>query len=125
MILPCLYTAQTETRGWGVFTDTDLAAGLIIEVSPVIVLSAEEKELLDRTTLYNYIFHWDQGQCCMAMGLVPVYNHACPSNCEYVQDYQEGTISIRTMRAIDAGEELFINYMGDYDNAEPVWFEMR
>jgi SET domain-containing protein len=58
----------------------------------------------------------------MALGLIPVYNHACPSNCEYFQDYEEGIIYIKTVKAIQAGDELFINYNGDFDNEKPVWF---
>jgi len=125
MMLPCLYTKLTETRGWGVFTETDIEAGVVIEVSPVIVMSAEEKKWLDQTSLFNYIFHWQHDQCCMAMGLVPVYNHSSAANCEYFQDYEAGTIYIQTMRDIEAGEELFINYNGAWDNAEPVWFDLK
>jgi SET domain-containing protein len=30
---------------------------------------------------------------------------------------------VRTVRAIKAGEELLINYNGDWDNETPVWFD--
>lgn len=124
MILPCLYTKETTSKGWGVFTDEAIEADTIIELSPVIVMTAKEKELIDQTILYNYIFDWDQDQCCMAMGLVPVYNHACPSNCEYFQDYESKVIYIKTMRAIEPDEELTINYNGDFDNEKTVWFDV-
>jgi SET domain-containing protein len=32
-------------------------------------------------------------------------------------------ISIKTVRDIDAGEELFINYNGDWNDETPVWFQ--
>ena len=124
MIFKALYTAQTDLKGWGVFTDSAIDINTIIEISPVVILTSSEKELIDQTILYNYIFDWDQGNACMALGLVPVYNHAVPSNCEYFQDYENNTILIKTVRDIEANEELTINYNGDYDNEKEVWFEV-
>jgi uncharacterized protein len=111
--------------GRGVFTTEALAAFTVIEISPVIVMSAEERALLDQTTLHDYIFEWgeDLQSCCMALGYVPVYNHSYTSNCEYEMDFEHGLIRIKTMRDIAAGEELFINYNGDWDDATPLWFD--
>ena len=124
MILPALYIGPTLNRGRGVFTAESIPAGTLIEVAPVIVLSEKDRSLLDQTLLHDYIFEWGEQleQCCMALGYVPIYNHACPSNCEYEMDFSLQQISIRTVRAIEAGEELFINYHGNFDEATPVWF---
>jgi hypothetical protein len=40
-------------------------------------------------------------------------------------DYAEQWISIKTVRMIKAGEELFINYNGDWDDPKKVWFEVK
>lgn len=125
MIFSCLYTKKTELRGWGVFTHKSLEAGEVIEVSPVVVMSADDRVMLDQTMLYNYIFEWEEGKCCLGMGYISVYNHSYQSNCEYFQDYEDDTILIRTTRAIQADEELFINYNGDWDCRKPIWFEAR
>lgn len=125
MILDSLYIKATELKGWCVFTRRALKAGTIIESSPVIVMTAAEKDLLNQTHLYNYIFDWQNDECCMAMGYIPIYNHAMPSNCEYFQEYEEGTIFIKTVRDIMREEELTINYNGDYNNAQSVWFDVR
>ncbi|HQU57377.1 MAG TPA: SET domain-containing protein-lysine N-methyltransferase, partial [Chitinophagaceae bacterium] len=87
----------------------------------------EEKKLLDQTALHDYIFEWgeDDTQCCMAMGYVPVYNHSYHSNCEYIMDYQNRQISIKTVRKINAGQELFINYNGDWNDESPIWFDAQ
>jgi SET domain-containing protein len=124
MQLPCLFVAPSTQRGRGVFTDEPLQAGQLIERSPIIVLSQSDRTLLDKTLLHDYIFEWDpqQHQCCMALGYVPLYNHGCPSNCEYEMDFEAGYISIRTVRDIAKGEELLINYHGDFDNPSPLWF---
>ena len=125
MILDCLYIKQTKKKGWGVFTNKALEKGVIVEVSPVIVMSAAERLLLDKSTFYNYIFEWEHGKCCMAMGYVPIYNHSSPSNCEYFQVYEEGTIFVKTVSKIKVGEELCINYNGDSINTQEVWFEIH
>jgi uncharacterized protein len=112
--------------GRGVFTTEALAAGTVAEISVVIALSAADRLLIDRTELYNYVFEWgeDRLQCCMALGYVPMYNHSYASNCEYEMDFDAALIKITTMRAIEAGEELFINYNGNWNDTTPVWFEV-
>ena len=125
MILPCLTIIDTPNMGRGVFTSEPIPLGTIVEISPVIVMGPEDRILLDKTPLHDYIFEWgeDRKQCCMAMGYVPVYNHASPSNCEYEMDYDDDTITVTAVRDIEPGEELFINYNGDWEDARPVWFE--
>lgn len=126
MILPCLFISASVNKGRGVFTDAIIEAGAIIETAPVIVMSMADREKLDQTLLHDYIFEWgdDNKECCMALGYVPVYNHAYSANCEYEMDFEAQTITIKTMRAISAGEELFINYNGNYDDPKPVWFDV-
>ena len=125
MILPCLFISQTENMGRGVFTSENIEKGTIIENSPVIVMTGEEEKLLNQTLLYNYIFEWGENkdQCCLALGYIPLYNHAYRSNCEYEMDFKNETIKIKTVHFIKAGEELFINYNGEWNNEKPVWFD--
>jgi uncharacterized protein len=126
-IHPSIAIAKTKGKGRGVFATTDLAAGIVIETAPVIVMNSEERKLLDKTLLHDYIFEWGENKdrCCMALGFVPLYNHAFGSNCEYEMDFKKEVIHVKTMRSIKAGEELFINYNGDWDNKEPLWFEVK
>lgn len=127
MILPCIFIADTPHRGRGVFTSEDLKAHTVIEIAPVVVMGQADRKLLDQTLLHDYIFEWGEKnkQCCMALGYVPIYNHSYHSNCEYEMDYEDETITIKTMRFIGAGEELFINYNGDWNNRKPVWFDAK
>lgn len=113
--------------GRGVFTADDLPKETTIEISPVLVMSAEERRLLDKTLLHDYIFEWghDKKQCAMALGYVPLYNHSYKSNCEYEMDFEESVIAIKTIRFIKAGEELFINYNGDWNDAKKLWFDAK
>ena len=113
--------------GRGVFTSENISEGTIIEISPVIVMSNEERKLLDQTLLHDYIFEWgsNKEQCCVALGYVSVYNHSYKSNCEYSMDFETKQISIKAVRFIKAGEELFINYNGDWNNSKKVWFDAK
>lgn len=127
MILPCLYIASTKNMGRGVFTSENIDEGTVIEESPVIVMSKAERKLIDQTILHDYIFEWGEkkDECCMALGYVAAYNHSYKSNCEYEMDFEQNTISIKTMHFIKAGEELFINYNGDWNEQKSVWFDAK
>lgn len=125
MILHTLYIGESHGKGRGVFTSESIQKDTVIEVSPVIVMGAEERLLLDQTLLHDYIFEWggQKNQCCMALGYVPVYNHSYTSNCEYEMDYEKQLITIKSVHHIKAGEELFINYNGNWDDKKKVWFD--
>lgn len=127
MLSPSLYIDFTKDKGRGVFTRKKIKAGVIVELAPVIVMSGEEQKLLDQTLLHDYIFVWgdNNDQCCMALGYIAVYNHSYQANCEYFMDYDDHTMFIKTVRDIDATEELTINYNGKWNNKEKVWFEVK
>ncbi len=127
MIKPYLYLEKTNSKGRCVFTKQKIDVNIIIEVSPVIVMSAADRVLLDKTLLHDYIFEWGENKdkCCMALGFVPMYNHSYTSNCEYFMNFDEETIQIKTIRPIEKGEELTINYNGDWNNNKKVWFDVK
>lgn len=126
-IADCLYIDEAGDMGRGVFTSAPLEADSIIEISPVLVMSAAERLHLDQTKLHDYIFEWGPAldQCCTAWGYISLYNHKFGSNCEYYMDFEQQVIMIRTVRAIEAGAELFINYNGDWDDQSPLWFDAQ
>ena len=127
MILPSLFIAPSHIGGRGVFSSEDIGEGTIIEMAPVIVMKKEDRIHLDQTLLHDYIFEWgiDKSQCCMALGYAPIYNHSYRSNCEYEMDFEEEIIKIKAMQNIRAGEEIFINYNGDWNDARPLWFDAK
>ena len=127
MIHPSLYIDLTQKKGKAVFTNIDIDAGVVIELSPVIVMKKEDRVHLDKTLLHDYIFEWGEkkDKCCMALGFIPIYNHSYTSNCEYFMDFEEEIIFVKTVRTIKKGEELTINYNGDWNDATKVWFEVE
>lgn len=124
MLKPYLFIDKTAVMGRGVFTAEDIPADMVIESSPVIVMNSSDRLHLDKTRLHDYIFEWGKGkmQCCMALGFVPMYNHSYQSNCEYFMDFDDELIFVKTVRQIKKGEELTINYNGDWNAATKVWF---
>jgi SET domain-containing protein len=122
-----IYVLKTGAMGRGVFTRSDLRKNVILEIAPVIVMTKKDRVLLDQTLLHDYIFEWGEkkDKCCMALGYVPLYNHSYQSNCEYEMNFRKSVITIKTMKAVRAGEELFINYNGDWNNETPLWFDAQ
>jgi SET domain-containing protein len=127
MILPILYISDSTEKGRGVFTSADIPANTTIEISPVIELSKEDRKIIEQTKLYYYIFEWGKNRKKGALGLgyVSMYNHNYNANCEYEMDYDENTIAVKTIKKINVGEELFINYNATPDDATPVWFDAK
>ena len=125
MIKQYLHINKTHDKGRGVFTSERIPANVVVEESPVIVMQKKDREHLDQTLLHDYIFEWGTHNeaCCMALGLIPIYNHSYKSNCEYFMNFEEASIEVKTVRVIDKGEELTINYNGDWNNGKKVWFE--
>lgn len=121
-----IFVKKIINKGRGVFTKSDIKKNTIIEVAPVIVMSKKDRTFLDQTLLHDYIFEWGyrSEQCCMALGYVPLYNHSYESNCEYEMNFDKEIITIKTVRSIKPGEELFINYNGDWNNKKKVWFPL-
>ena len=127
MVKTCLYIKYTGNKGRGVFTTERLNAGIVVEDSPVIVMTNKDRELLDKTLLHDYIFEWGEKKesCCMALGYISIYNHSDDSNCEYFMDFENETIQIKASKIISAGEELTINYHGDGGVSGGLWFAVE
>ena len=127
MVQPYLIILPTDNKGRGVFATADIPAGTTIEISPVIVMEQKDRVHLDQTKLHDYIFEWggELLQCCVGLGYISIYNHAYLANCEYEMDFENKNISIKAVQFIKAGEELFINYNGDWNDNTQVWFNTK
>ena len=126
MRLPCLFIAETEEKGRAVFTNDALETGTLLETAPVIVMTGEERKLIDQTRLHDYIFVWGDAndQCAMALGWISMYNHSYSSNAEYYMDFETEQMFVKTVRPIAEGEEVTINYNGTWNDETKVWFDV-
>jgi len=127
MILPILTIAPSPNRGRGVFATEPITIGTVIEIAPVIVVDNIQRAKLEETLLYDYIFEWgeDHKSAAIGLGYLSMYNHAIEPNCRYDMDYEAETMSITTIKSIEVGEELFINYNAEGTEEKPVWFELH
>lgn len=125
MIMPYLVVAESGNKGRGVFTTENIKSGTVVEVSPVLELTKKERKTVEKTKLYHYIFEWGKNlkKAALALGYVSMYNHSYDANCEYEMDYDANTMTIRTIRPVKKGQELFINYNAVPDDKTPVWFD--
>ena len=126
MLLPHLYIDIVSGKGRGVFAKKTIPGNTFIEISPVIVMSKADRQWLDKTLMHDYIFEWgtSKDKCCVALGLVSMYNHSYKSNCEYFMDFDNDTISVKTVKDIKKGTELTINYNGNWNDPAKLWFEV-
>jgi uncharacterized protein len=120
-----LFISGARNKGRGIFTSEAIPENATIEIAPVIVLEKKDRASLDQTLLHDYIFEWNtsKGQSCVALGYVSIYNHSYQANCEYEMDMEDETITIKSVRPINAGDELSINYNGNWNDSKPLWFE--
>ena len=127
MLKPYLFINETAEKGRGVFTRERIPVNTVVEMAPVIVMESKDREHLDKTLLHDYIFEWgkEKNKCAMALGLIPIYNHSYKSNCEYFMDFEDDSIMVKTVRVIENGEELTINYNGDWNDGKKIWFDVK
>jgi uncharacterized protein len=109
-------------RGRGIFAREPIAAGMLLEAAPVIIVPAEQCRLLDRTILHDYYFHWDgdpdgDGRGAVALGLVALCNHARRPNARARRNLAQDTLDLVALSSIAAGDEVTIDY-----NC-PLWFQ--
>ncbi len=125
--MPYLTIAPSEKGGRGVFTTRNIAAGTVIEISPVIVLTSKERKTIEKTKLFDYIFEWGTRRRfgCLALGYVSLYNHDYNSNCDYEMDFEHKVMTIKTVKSVKKGVELSINYNAEPNNKTLVWFHKK
>ncbi len=119
-----LYIASSAINDRGVFTSQDIPKDSLLEICPVIVIPEEEMDLIKHSVLYNYYFDWaTENQGAIALGYGSIYNHSYTPNAEYREDYEGRQLMLYAIKDIAAGDEITINYNGDPEDQEPVWFD--
>lgn len=109
-------------KGLGVVLEEPLAAGELLAVAPVFELVPEDVERIERTAFrHHYFAHPEcEGAGVIVLGWLTFCNHSAEPS--LVLDWQREpsglwSVSVRSARALAAGEELTIDY-----NCE-LWFE--
>lgn len=106
-------------KGRGVIATRAIKKGVVVEAGPVIKMKKADR--LDRSTvLSHYPFEWDEKPYVQAfpLGWAGLLNHSDTPNCKIEADIENDVLEIRTLRKIEAGEELVWNYGID------PWFDV-
>jgi uncharacterized protein len=116
-----LRIASFPARGRGVIADERIAAGTLVERSPVLVIPPEHRAASDATIVFTYVFMWEhgtveedlykhEGRAAIALGYTSLLNHSYTPNCEFIRHIDELVIDLVALRDIEPGEELTIDY---------------
>ena len=113
-----LRIAEREGRGRGLIAVSAIPAGALLDVAPVIPMTAADAAA-PGTVLYDYPFRWDDPPHveAIALGAISMANHATDANARFETDIPAKVVRLYALRDISAGEEVTIDY------AIPLWFE--
>ncbi len=106
-------------KGRGVVTTRAIKRNKLVESGPVIKMTKRDR--LDRSTvLSHYPFEWTEPPYVQAfpLGWAGLLNHSDTPNCRIEMDIKGEVLSIFTLKAIPAGDELTWNYGID------PWFDV-
>ena len=100
--------------GRGVFAEKDFKKGEVIEVCPLIT---DYKKNFEKSKIKDYTFKskFIPDQEVIVFGMCSMYNHSNNFNVHHNQDPEN--MIYRAGRDIKKGEELYVNYGGDYWNS--------
>jgi uncharacterized protein len=115
---------KSTLHGDGIFATTTIYEGEVIEVCPIIILNEKDTKEIDKTHLYNYYFAWEKGSA-ISLGYGSIYNHSYEPNARYEKDFPNKRIIFKSIAKIKKDEEITINYNGDPNNKERIWFEKQ
>jgi len=115
---------KIRSKGRGIFAIAFIPADTVFERAPVLVMPAKEIAVdQEDTVLSHYMFAWGKNTVAMALGFGSLYNHSYSPNARY-EDVSGQMKNYIAIRDIQAGEEVTINYNGDADSKESVWFDV-
>lgn len=106
----------------GVFATEDIPKGTLFHQAPVIAYPNEQHEHIEKTLLADYAFEYGIGRTAMLLGYGMLFNHSYEPNADYEINFDNQTFDFFAHKDVKAGEELFINYNGEVDNDEELWF---
>ncbi|AGA28817.1 SET domain-containing protein [Singulisphaera acidiphila] len=113
---------RSPGRGRGVFARRLIREGEVIERVPVLVVPIDElKQGSAWTSLGHYCFLWSKDTVALALGYGSLYNHSFRPNARY-DDRGQRTKVFTSLRDIEPGEEITVNYNGDPDDDSAVGF---
>lgn len=106
----------------GVFATRNIAKGELIHEAPVIPYPNEQHEFIEQTILSDYVFEYGINHTAVLLGYGSLFNHSYQPNAVYDINFDQHTFDFYAYTDIEAGEEILINYNGEADCDDPLWF---
>ena len=107
----------------GVFATCDITKVELIHEAPVIPYPNKQHVFIEQTILDDYVFEYGKNHTAVVLGYGMLFNHSCKRNATYDINFVNHTFDFYACTDIKAGEEILINYNGDVDDNEPLWFD--
>ncbi|WP_138754590.1 SET domain-containing protein [Paenibacillus sinopodophylli] len=106
----------------GVFARRDIAKGTLFHEAPVIPFPNEQYEHIEKTLIADYVFAYGENHTAILLGYGLLFNHSYTPNAYYDLNFDNHTVDFFAYTDISAGEEILINYNGEVENDDPLWF---
>jgi SET domain-containing protein len=104
------YVKKVRGKGWGAFSSKKIPKGTIFNVTPLLVLTVREANLMSGSSLEPYWYQFGTKGRAIALGLGSIMNHSHEPNCSYRFSKKKRTLSFYALKDIPAHEELTHDY---------------
>lgn len=123
-----IYVSQSKIprAGRGVFANSEIKSGELIERCPIIEIPSCELERLESGILMNYVYFFGKKKekLLIALGFGSIYNHNYIPNAVYKIKSKKKIIEFVAIAKIKKGEEITVNYIQGNKSGLPLWFEV-
>jgi hypothetical protein len=116
-----------EGLGRAMFASRTFVKGELIERAPIVPIDEKKWPSAAKTILSDYAFDWGEKDehAAIALGYISIYNHSYSPNAQLEQMLDELMMEIIAIKDIEPGEEITINYNGEPEKQDPLWFTER
>jgi uncharacterized protein len=115
---------NTKSMGRGVFAISPVAMDELIGVFPTVLIDAEQRPGLENTVISQFWFLGER-DAALVMGFPELINHSETANVghKFLPSPTGEMAEFRALRAIQEGEQLFLNYGFDHPEDAARYFQ--
>ena len=106
----------------GVFATCDIKKGQLLHEAPVVSYPNDQHQYIEKTILGDYAFEYGINHSAVLLGYGMLFNHSYEPNATYEINFNNHSFDFFAFTDIKAGDEVLINYNGDVDDKEQLWF---
>ncbi|MFG6149375.1 SET domain-containing protein [Halobacillus sp. B23F22_1] len=115
-------TITDDESDKGVFATRNISKNELIHEAPVLPYPNEEHKHIEKTYLADYAFEYGEHHTAFLLGYGMMFNHSYQPNADYRINFDNNSFDFYAYTDIKEGEEILINYNGEINNDDPLWF---